>query len=464
MVQISANVQRAVALVVGCLCMAIAGSVYCYGVYIVSVKKHYNYTQSAVELFGSTSNFGISLGFPAGMMCERFGGRWASLAGLLISSLGYMLLWSTTLMSHFYSTKSALQAVYFFVAGFGAIFLYMAAMTTNSINFNPKHRGKIVGILDASFSAGPAIMALLYGKIFAAGHVHDEENQNLGGFYLTTAISFAVIGIMGVSFLNSHPYGGERQIDEISLRVNESTIAGTFEVVNDTGPPIRNVTGLKLLLRFDYHFIAWSYIFCAGLQLMFQNNIQTYLKTFDLEEYTTLFGTVNPVCGVLSKFVVGFVSDMIVKKVPRVALLLIFNIVQTITLTLCIFFSDQFVMLVAALLVIGLANGAVWCLTPTMISEFYGLKYFGRNWGATIFGNAIGGFVVQQVYGWTYDNSIRIKGATDCKAGVHCFTWSFAMAAVLSLCACIFNIGLLQYQNDIKNRQSRTQNEPRTEL
>ena len=71
----------------------------------------------SVELFGSMSNFGISLGFPAGMLSERFGPRWTSLVGLIVSTSGYMLLWSTTLMRNFYSTKAALQAVYFFVAG-----------------------------------------------------------------------------------------------------------------------------------------------------------------------------------------------------------------------------------------------------------------------------------------------------------------------------------------------------------
>jgi MFS family permease len=36
-------------------------------------------------------------------------------------------------------------------------------------------------------------------------------------------------------------------------------------------------------------------------------------------------------------------------------------------------------MLIVALLVIGFSNGAVWCLTPTMISELYGLQYFERE-------------------------------------------------------------------------------------
>jgi hypothetical protein len=42
----------------------------------------------------------------------------------------------------------------------------MAAMMTNVVNFSLVHRGKVVGILDASFSGGPALMALIYGEFF----------------------------------------------------------------------------------------------------------------------------------------------------------------------------------------------------------------------------------------------------------------------------------------------------------
>ena len=82
--------------------------------------KHINYYKElffSVELFGSMSNFGISLGFPAGMVCERFGPRVAALCGLLIASLGYAMLWSTTMSQHFYASKSALQDIYYFIAG-----------------------------------------------------------------------------------------------------------------------------------------------------------------------------------------------------------------------------------------------------------------------------------------------------------------------------------------------------------
>jgi MFS family permease len=65
---------------------------------------------------------------------------------------------------------------------FGAIFMYMASLTTNMNNFHLKNRGKVVGILDASFSAGPALMSFLYGLLFAEGHTNDQQNQKLNEF------------------------------------------------------------------------------------------------------------------------------------------------------------------------------------------------------------------------------------------------------------------------------------------
>lgn len=96
------------------------------------------------------------------------------------------------------------MTIYIF-QGFGAIFTYMAAMTTNIHNFTGKHRGKIIGLLDASFSAGPAIMAVVYGSFFVNGHDNDEQNQDLQGFYLTSAIAFAVINALGIAFLGLYP-------------------------------------------------------------------------------------------------------------------------------------------------------------------------------------------------------------------------------------------------------------------
>ena len=79
-----------------------------------------------VEMFASMGNLGISLGgFPAGMMIERVGSRVTSLVSLTVSTLGFLLLWSTTLQVKFYKDHAWLQYIFFFVSGTSHVKLYL---------------------------------------------------------------------------------------------------------------------------------------------------------------------------------------------------------------------------------------------------------------------------------------------------------------------------------------------------
>ena len=315
----------------------------------------------------------------------------------------------------------------------------MVALATNIPNFNPKHRGKFVGTMDGSFSAGPAVLALIYGAFFVNGHVKDEQNQNLRGYFLMLAILCASVGVLGWVLLKQLPFdtGSEYSL-LLDTEDNENVISHMT-----SSHRVPDITGKTLMNRFDFQFLFWTSSMCGGLQLMYQNNITAYLKSFDQESYSTLFTTLNPIAAVVSKFLAGFVSDLLLKKMPRTAILLIYNIVQTIVLILCIFWGDNLVLITATVIVLGMANGAMWCLTPIILSEYFGLKYFGRNWGFFMLGNALSGIALQEAYGWMYDSSIPFSGRTQCY-GLKCFRWSFATVAVLSLCSCVFNTGLVE--------------------
>ena len=90
----------------------------------------------------------------------------------------------------------------------------------------------------------------------------------------------------------------------------------------------------------------------------------------------------NPIAGIVSGLFVGFLSDAIFNKVPRVAVILVFNVPQAICMGLSIFLSDNIAVFAITNLFTSFANGVIYTLTPAMISEFYGMKYFSRNlWG-----------------------------------------------------------------------------------
>ena len=72
----------------------------------------------------------------------------------------------------------------------------MVALNTNIINFDQKHTGKVVGLLNAFFAGSPSIFAVLYYHVFQDGDSHDYP-----GFLLLFAISFGIIDLLCIIFV-----------------------------------------------------------------------------------------------------------------------------------------------------------------------------------------------------------------------------------------------------------------------
>ena len=62
-------------------------------------------------------NAGIGLGFLPNLIGRTLKSVWVLLFGMLLSTTGTLLLWSSSRMISFYEDKSWLMAVYFLISG-----------------------------------------------------------------------------------------------------------------------------------------------------------------------------------------------------------------------------------------------------------------------------------------------------------------------------------------------------------
>lgn len=311
----------------------------------------------------------------------------------------------------------------------------------------------MVAVLETAYSLGSSIFIAIYGGLFVNGHVEDEENQDLGGFFLFMAITGSVVNGLGALFL------GYYDTNEVVLPgqddyENLDDVSGDFpehdEDYDGEKEAVEDVTGLALIKNWDFQFLFWLFVMSSCEIIMFLTNIDVYLKSFGYEDKSTAFNLLVPIFAVISKIVCGILSDKFIEKIPRAAYMLVTLIIETGALTLCIFASSNFYVLLFATISVGIAYGAVWSISATLCGEYFGLKYFGKNWGAFVLANGICSILLQQIFGAVYQAEIELPGETFCY-GTGCFSWSFAVAAVFAGSAALFNVGLIERRRRLKS-------------
>ncbi|XP_064598559.1 uncharacterized protein LOC135464913 [Liolophura sinensis] len=467
-----ANLLRALVLVVGCLAKFSAGSIFAFNVYSNAIKATFNYTQTEVLLLASMVNLGLGVGLPAGMVFDKFGPILTSIVGLLSTSAGYLLIWSSFKNPTFYSTRNPLMALYFFIIGHGSLYTYMSALGTNVRNFRDKHRAKIIGLLDACFGGSPAIFVLVYSEFYTNGHAEDQQNQNVAGFMLLFAIWFAIANFLCVLFLRIYPPDSENISNNVSKSGTvqaeecEKTVIGasasdaqaysSFDdnaSINADVPDSKGVTNksskpsemkqiLLLFLDWKFQYLLWMFIFASVVGLAFVNNVTVVTKSVGLSKIDSVVTALIPVTGILARFTLGPLSDHIKERFARINILLITNVVFAASQFMCIFLADRSWAFILANILSGISIGSLWTFVPAVISEYFGLRDFGRNWGIVILLAALAGIGVQAGYGMIYQSFITDPDTTNCY-GLICVKWNFVMMCGLTACAILLNIFLI---------------------
>ena len=362
----------------------------------------------------------------------------------------------------------------------------MVALNTNIINFNKKHTGKVVGLLNAFFAGSPSIYSVIYYNLFPKSTTVSIARSNFAGVMLIFAICFGIVDIMCIIFLRKYDDEAisstsmEKEVHEsrqensdkdknddiVDSVPNDSTCVPSEEMVkvmknftNSTDSrridlvsnKDRPLTVKQILIDADYQIFIWLVAFGTTVGLVFINNITVISKASALDKDDKYLTLIIPITNTLVSASVGLFSDLVMHKLPRMWFLIFGGLCMLFSQMLVVFGADKLGLLILATMLVGIGTGIFWSISPTVVKEMYYIGNLGRNWGIAILLAGLLGLGAQEVFGALYDDEITTPGSTYCY-GMNCLRGgtelciSFAVASViLGIVSQIRNYGTCQH-------------------
>ena len=486
--------------ILSCLC---AGSIQAYSLYGPLFLKHLRYTQFQVNAVSTTAELAMYLPVPLfGYLCDRYSPRPLSFAAACFFGIGYLL---AALAYRAGPPNSqggwpfAIMVIAFVGVGFGTTSMYLSAITTCAKNFG---RGKHKGVALAMPIAAVGLSGMWQSQV--GSHFFTPEK---GGdtdvfryFLFLAGLLFAVglVGTLGLKVVNEEELieDAVEQLERSGLLEDSPLFQRSTlhdgENVNSYGtisPSSRSTTSLggsksqgvprshdalkkTLLLNVETRIfltdptmwlLAGGFFLTTGPGEAFINNLGTIIDTLypptapKIPNYNSPATHVSifAITSTTARLLAGTLSDLLAPTadqpkdrrctISRLAFLLIFTLLISLSQLLLasglVQQTPKFFPVVSALQ--GLGYGAVFSLSPIIVSVIWGVQNFGTNWGIVAIvpaaGAAIWGAIYSAVYQAGVDAShLRADGEDEHQCyGVKCYQSTFWAMAVCSWVAVV---------------------------
>ena len=317
--------------------------------------------------------FAIAM-IPAGRLQDKIGPRWVASIGGVMVALGCII------------AGLAGSSYLGFVVGFGIFggigigFGYAAATPAAVKWFPASQTGLIAGLVVAGFGLASVYIAPTAQALLNAYGVS------------TTMIIFGVaflIIVVGLSQLLQNPPAGYIPFDaKAHLRPTDVAAAR---------PPVE--MNWKEMIRTTNFWMFWTmYVFGAAAGLMVIGSAATMAKT-SLGTAAFVAVVVLSVGNAGGRILAGVVSD----RIGRQWTLFVAFMIQSMVVLIPLFFADNAVILLFALMTIGACYGANLTLFPSATKDQFGMKSFGLNYGVMFTAWGVGGLILPRIAGMVKD-------------------------------------------------------------
>lgn len=347
----------------------------------------------------------------------------------------------------------------------------MVALNTNAINFHEKHRGKIIGLLNAFFAGSPSIFSSIYF------HVIGKDDPNSGDSFATLMLVFAVgftfVDIICIIFMRAYPRGDsidthgenedkrvstnkisiederEMQVNPVDYSIPENTtnsddignahMSSVDFIVPDDNNGSKKMTFLAILRDVDFQLLTWMFTLASVAGLVYTVTLTQTTGSLHLDNHDADIVLVIPVTNAIVSASIGIISDYYRSRLPRLAILLAGIVAFVVCQGMVVGKADVYEVLFVATVFNGVGQGIVWSLSPAVMSEMFRIENLGRNWGMALFTSSLVGLGAMEAFGALYDNAIDTPGNIFCY-GMACVRGGHAVALGLAVLALILGV------------------------
>ncbi|ODV62022.1 MFS general substrate transporter [Ascoidea rubescens DSM 1968] len=443
--------NRFVSLIFAVISSVCTGTIYAYSLYSTGLSINCSLTaEQTSKLASGLSIGGIVGGFLGSYILDNIGSELSLLLGSVIIFIGYSILFICfrNSLSYFNLLNLAIYLV-----GCGAQFGLNCALKLTVLNF-PKNKSTAQSFPLGFLALSSLIFSVLFQKLFH----YDIEN-----FLKFLAISCFLMLFSSIFFLKHVKNDAKISADSIS---NPNIINSSTKIVD---------TVLETVMKFVLSKWFWIHLVIIGIVLSFGQNFifnvgfiinaqypilvsKSKHFSYSLSNLKAINISIFAIANCCGRVLTGLFSDFLKNKLKfqRLWSLYLGTIFQCLAQLFIVILPISFSNLVIISSINGFAFGFAFGVYPSIIAEFFGVKYLSTMWSLENMGVLVSLTVISKYFGRVYDshsnNSNSYSITKVCLAGKDCyrevFDWTFAVMLIVSMLV----LGLIYLRRNISDR------------
>ncbi len=315
--------------------------------------------------------FAIAL-LVAGRMQDKMGPKKIVMAGVVLTGLGLIA-------SSFFSSPMMLIITFGVISGTGIGFGYSCVTPAVMKWFHPSQKGTVTGIVVGGFGVASIYIAPTTTWLLNSFGI-SRTFFMLGLFILAVGLPMSLL-------INNPPAG--------YVPAEPAQKAGRPAVSKPVG---RNFEWTEMVRTPQFYTLWVMFALASSAGLMIIGNIASIAKQQAAFENGFVFVALLAIFNAGGRIGGGIVSD----KIGRIRTMQIVFVLQGVNMLLFASYNTFFLVALGTALG-GIGYGALLSLFPSTVSDYYGMKNFGTNYGVLYTAWGIAGAIGPVIAGWVVD-------------------------------------------------------------